>query len=467
MNVKPWKFDPPANLTDFSDPEVWHQSMAREAREIVRILATAVLGHEPTSDELAEVARQVAYVDPMAEEPPTREDTPIEPWGAFPRAVVRRTPWSDLPADRGDPDGRYRAADHLGDEDFRPGVFVDRHDRVLHLPVRDRQDEYLEWTLRRNGGKITSAIFVAEGYDYFEALFDHDEQKAVELYREFTGVAAICADDLRAPNGVYRRSATGVSEVVKPGRFNPRNRFNIAPGIAHLSHRANSLGAEVNLAGVSGIARFDVDKNVLDNKSAERLLCCSEGGNPNRNSDPLIAQQAYSQVLGGFRYTLANPVGLYIANVRHSRLLLPDNETEVPAEWWRVTRGSADPEGKKNRILRLELKVPESEKLTISDLLVDGAPVEYGGQLADLLTVHLFVTRWRREDSGFGPVVGCTATCCRRTAGHPQLVLSDGNCGDGFEVAFPGLVPSATAEGIAAMKSLAASRIAVRGRRLP
>jgi hypothetical protein len=127
-------------------------------------------------------------------------------------------------------------------------VFIDRHERVLHLPVRDRQDEYLEWSARRDAdGRLVKISFVAEGYDYFSTLFEHDEQRVVDIYREFTGQVDLTADDLRARDGVYRRltSAAATLPIVEPGRFNPRNRHNIDPGIVHLSHRANSLGAEV------------------------------------------------------------------------------------------------------------------------------------------------------------------------------------------------------------------------------
>ena len=59
---------------------------------------------------------------------------------------------------------------------------------ILHLPVRDRQDEYLEWVaLRNSDGKIVKIIFVAEGYDYFSELFSSDEGRALEIYKDFTG----------------------------------------------------------------------------------------------------------------------------------------------------------------------------------------------------------------------------------------------------------------------------------------
>jgi hypothetical protein len=164
------------------------------------------------------------------------------------------------------------------------------------------------------------------------------------------------------------------------------------------------------------------------------------GGDPDRNSDPLIGQQAYSLVLAQKRYTLANPVGLYIAGVDESRLLLPDNRTAVPREWWKEVRGSGIWDPNQSRVLRLELEVPKTEKFVVGDLLIDGLPIKYPGRLADLISVHLFVTSWQRQDKVVGPIVPCTGTGCRQH-GHDHLVVSEGKCPNGYDLAFPDLLP--------------------------
>jgi hypothetical protein len=440
-----WKFHAPGFLKDFRRPAEWHSAMLEEAQSIVQILAGYALGKDPadlTNAEIESIRGDLAYVDPTVTQPPEDAQTvPIKPWPAFPRAVERRAPWKEYSPVDGDESGNFRAVEHLGDEDHRSGgVFVDQHDRLLHLPVRDRQDEYLEWAAERDGdGNITKISFVAEGYDYFSRLFESEEGSVLDLYREFTKNNKLRVDDLRARHGVFRRHKDGsVDVVVKPGEFNPRNRHNINPGIVHLSHRANSLGAEVNLAGVSGIARKNSKGELVDGADAELLLCCNQGGNPNRNSDPLISQQAYRLVLDKHQYTLANPVGLYIASVEEQGLLLPDNSTPVPREWWREVRG-AGLWSDESRVLRLELAIPPSEKLTISDLIVGGAPAQFPGQVAALLNVHLFVTLWKRAT--IGPTVKCEGTCCV-IKGTDRLVPSaKGVCEDGAELRFPDLVP--------------------------
>lgn len=441
-----WIFDAPGNEKDFPDPGKWHDTMAAEARGIVVELVATVLrkrASKVTQSEVETLAPQLAYVDPISQPPTDAGETlPSAPWGGFPRAVRRRAPWAEFKPTEGDPEGVHRAVEHLGDEDHRPGVFVDSDDNILHLPVRDRQDEYLEWSGRRDAnGKLTKITFVAEGYDYYSKLFEHDECRVLELYRDCTEDSTIKVDDLRARNGIYRRLPNGSKlAVVEAGGFNPRNRFNINPGIVHLSHRANSLGAEVNLAGVSGIARSKADGARLNGNDAEELLCCCEGGGPNRNSDPAIAQQAYSQVLQNYRFTLANPVGLYIAGVEHHRLLTSAGN-ELPPEWWRPLRGHGFGDQLQSRVLRLELAPPAGESLTLSDLTVDGEPVRFAGQLADIVLVHLFVTRWKRPDNSVGPIVPCSGTCCRKQ-GTEQLVITREACAEGFDLAFPGLIKS-------------------------
>lgn len=444
-----WFFDGPGHLSDFRDPTNWHAAMAQEAQGIVLLLVAAVLKKDPSQITEAEIqanAHDLAYVNPVWEElDPAAETIAIRAWGAFPRAVVRRGPWNEFKPTQVDPTGIYHAVEHLGDEDFGAGTFIDSRDSVLHLPVRDRQDEYVEWHADRDStGNIIKLSFVAEGYDYFAKLFEHDEQRVVEIYKELIGESAIKADQLRARHGIYRRGPGGRrSEVAAPGSFNPRNSLNIGDGIVHLSHRANSLGAEVNLAGVSGVARKISSGALLDGSDAEKLLCCNAGGNPNRNSDPLISQQAYAQVLGSYRYTLANPVGLYIAGIDEQGLLLPDNKTPVPREWWTVVRGADLWDVTKSRVLRVELEIPKSEKITISDLTIGGAKVGHAGQIAELLSVHLFVTRWKRSDMSVGPSVACEATCCVKD-GSDQLTFADetGGCADGWSPRFPDLVAS-------------------------
>ena len=233
-----WHFQAPAGLTDFRDPNNWHAQMSRAANDIVVLLVASALKKSPdavTQEDIDSTAPELAYVNPEISLPPADAvTTNIQPWGGFPRAVLRAAPWQEYAAVAGDEDGSLRAVEHIGQEDYR-GILVDNENNILHLPVRDRQDEYLEWSAKRDSdGKISKITFVAEGYDYFSALYKYDEGRALDIYREFTQISTIKVDDLRAKRGIYVRGRDGSrSTIVEPGEFNPRNIYNINPGIVH------------------------------------------------------------------------------------------------------------------------------------------------------------------------------------------------------------------------------------------
>lgn len=445
-----WKFDQPGFNTDFANPNEWHKYMSDIAEDIIKDVTAKILNKEfddVTDEEIAEMSPELGYVNPIVEEPPTdAKPINVQAWGGFPRGVERRD-WSDIASnfDPEDPDGRYRAVEALGQEDYPPGVFVDFNNAHLVLPVRHRQDEYLEWKVSPDG---RSVAFVTEGYDYFSQLFKVDEQKVVSIYQDLTKNSAITADDLRATNGIRFSYDDGrIRTVALRGEFNPRNRFNLEGGIVHLSHRANSLGAEIFLAGQSAIARLKHDGSLLDGTDAEELLCCNLGGGPNRNSDPIISKAAYGQLMQGKRYTLSNPVGLYIADVDFDAVRLPNAaDTPVPREWWHAERGEGLNTPSDSRVLRLELRIPEGEMidgrpLLLTDLRVGGGPLRYPGQLANLISVHLFVTSWHRDGGGVGPSIPCSGTCCI-LPDSPILYATPRSrpCNGSFDDKFPGLI---------------------------
>lgn len=444
-----WNFDPPGFTTDFRDPQRWHAQMETISEAIIRSMVAQVLNkdlREVTSNEVERLRSDLAYVNPVKETPPIEATSiNIQAWSGFPQAVERRD-WSDIASsfDPVDPSGQLRAVEQLGHEDFGSGVFVDIEGSQLSLPVRHRQDEYLEWEVGKDG---RSVAFVSEGYDYFSELFRNDERAVVDLYHEFTQNSRITADDLRAKKDIiFVTDRSESSLVARRGQFNPRNRFNIQDGIVHLSHRANSLSAEVFLAGESALARTKHDESIVDGADAEELLCCNRGGAPNRNSDPIISKAAYAQVLLGNRYTLSNPVGLYIAHVDYNGLRLPDGSNPVPREWWHTIRGNGLDDINTSRVLRLELRIPETEmidgrQMRLADLRIAGGPLMYPGQLARLISVHLFVTPWPRQGGGFGPSVRCKGTCCV-LPDNPLLFPTERGdpCLTPYTDKFPGLI---------------------------
>ncbi|MGC6329003.1 hypothetical protein [Rhizorhabdus sp. FW153] len=439
-----WTFDPPGNVPDFVDPARWHAVMAAHADDMLWQLAAHALDNKIsslTAADLDHFGPALAYAHPLYQPvPPNAETVALKPWSGFPRFVDRHAPWP-LPPIPHDLDGSLRTVEDLGDHDYAPGRFVDGDGDPVDLPVRHRQNEYLEWAARRGAdGRLSSITFVAEGHDYFSALFDADERAVVELYQRFTGVPGITADALRARTGIWRVAPTGERALVaRPGGYNYRNPLNIDPGIVHLSHHANSLIAQISVAGVSGLIRLKADGTLVSGIDAEELLCCNRGGDPNRNSDPKISQQAYTLTRNGYRYTLANPVGVYISGVDEQSITLPDGKP-LPREWWTAVRGRDLWSDGGSRVLRLEIAPPPGETIGLEDLKVNGSALRFPGQVARLIGVHLFVTRWKRETPGTGPSARCLGTCCCAEGKRVLLRDDHGRCRPGTKIAFPGLI---------------------------
>ena len=52
---------------------------------------------------------------------------------------------------------------------------------------RDNQDEYLEWAVITQNGKITKVMFTCEGPEYWKFIADNDKALLVKLYSEIAG----------------------------------------------------------------------------------------------------------------------------------------------------------------------------------------------------------------------------------------------------------------------------------------
>jgi hypothetical protein len=228
------------------------------------------------------------------------------------------------------------------------------------------QDEYLEWFAVRDAhGKIKSVQFTCEGPDYWDFLARHNPAKAVELYRKYIDPGVDKADLFLASGG-----------------YNIVNKWNTASGAMHLSHPSNFLQAEVRLASDATVRRHDA--NGVEPPDSKSLIDCAKFGDPSRNSDPKIGFDVNGLARQGFMITLANPVGLYIASFKDDGLTLPDGT--AASGCFNILRGKL-PLG-----LRAEFRLPgaaEAKGLTVSDVSIGGKPIEFGGQLAELITMSL------------------------------------------------------------------------------
>ncbi|KAH9477702.1 hypothetical protein JR316_0009928 [Psilocybe cubensis] len=240
--------------------------------------------------------------------------------------------------------------------------------------ARDVQDEYCEWSIKRDDkGKMLRIVFCNEGPEYYKFLGKYQPDTLVELYQTLNPGFDIKKADLFDQQGVY----------------NPRNKWNNntnTGSIMHLIQDANTLGAEAfgDPSTFADGARATVLRKRLDGTpitDADELIRCSGYGNPNRNSDPHIGAEVNTFARSGAMVTLKNPVGLYIDSISWGQIEAPDGDD--PSKWWKWTRG------REGTYMRAEFEVPSDKPYVLGDLLVKGVALEFGGQLADFISISL------------------------------------------------------------------------------
>jgi len=229
-----------------------------------------------------------------------------------------------------------------------------RDDRTAALGAAENrlvQDEYCEWRSVRNAaGKITKITFTTESPEYWEALWAVDRARVVALYKALVSPAVVEAD--LHVSGVYQR----------------RNHWNDADGIVHLMQSINTLNAALGLAQgsvISAPARDNYEMPSIANTSV----------------DPRVKYDVGSLVRKGLSVTLRDPIGLYIAGFDDTGFSKPSGAPV--GNYWTVERGAA------GRVLRLRYQVPPSEGFVVGDIRIGGRPIEWGGQVAEHVTVTI------------------------------------------------------------------------------
>jgi hypothetical protein len=225
------------------------------------------------------------------------------------------------------------------------------------------QDEYLEWHVVRNtAGKIVSIQFTCEGYDYYDFLAQKAPSKLLDLYRTFIS------------------PTVQMAELMSGGAYDDVNVWNTEKGAMHLTHPANNLFAEVFLAASASVRR---QQDGAELTSSIPLIKCARYGDVTRNSDPNIGIAVNGLAREGRMITLANPVGLYMASFDGAGLTL---NGQPASGFFKVVRGAFP------RALRAVYELPPAQAatgLTVSDVKIGGQQLQFGGQLAQRITMHL------------------------------------------------------------------------------
>jgi hypothetical protein len=217
----------------------------------------------------------------------------------------------------------------------------------------------------------------------------------LELYRNFVD-PSIQTSDLFSADGAYSRL----------------NKWNTALGAMHLTHNANNLFAEIFLAASATVRR---QQDGVELTQSIPLINCGEYGDPARDSDPKIGAAVNALARGGRMITLLDPVGLYIAAFDGAGLTL----NGAPAgDFFRVVRGALP------LALRAVYELPPelaATGLTVSDVKIGGDELEFGGQLAERITMHLLgaastAQPVRNAPVGCGPVPETAAAAMAATS---------------------------------------------------
>jgi hypothetical protein len=360
------------------------------------------------------------------------------PWNGFPRSIWN---WFNVDSDPASEAKALAAAETL-----RPFTLVVRNGRLRFerwgagspplrfvansnlgaevVPCHRQQDEYCEWHVDRDRGAIRRISFTCEGPEYWERMAAIDPDLVAALYREHVSPGVQPGDLFwQADVACFNTDTNRYDRTVfQKGTYNPYNVWNTAQGAMHLTHPANTLGAEINLAADATVLRGSVNPLPGETLPA-RLICCAAYGGVNRSSDPLIGAGVNALARAGNAVTLSPPVGLYIGHVEIDGLRDPAG-APIP-EALRITRASADG----SMILRAEVAPPPGAAYTLDRCEFGQRPLTTGGQIARRVTMVLFGLA-KSIPGRAGMAAACATKCCANPAAPAfrKLVTPERSC---------------------------------------
>ena len=318
------------------------------------------------------------------------------PWNAFPKkynTVVNP-----------DPLFKYKVLENLVTKDLQQRDYSRVYSTqggvgVTNLQFRD-QDEYLEWkTFRNSDGSLNKMVFTCDHPEYWKFIGQYSPDLLLKLYNKYVDNSAKL-DDLLFQNDIFEKLDDG-SVVNRKGQYNPFNKWNTTDGILHLTHPANYLSAEIQLAADATILRTDANGHLITDP--DKLIRCAQYGNPLRSSDPKIGSDVNTLVRSDLSVTISDPVALYIHDINESNFEFPKGYDI--SDFWKVIRGDSA----KKMILRAEFSPPAGTSIAMEQIKVNGRTLQFGGQIADTLTMAIYGLGYHFPDTGKPTTQGCEA----------------------------------------------------------
>ncbi len=310
------------------------------------------------SAALAEANGQqgVAYFYNAAEDSDSSGTTVDIAWTAFPKRLTTNNP---------DPIVAWQAGDS----------------------TRLAQEEYCEWTVVRDPSNPTRAkrmVFTTETPDYYQFLAQYDRSLLLRLYQ------------------TYVSPAVKIEDLILGGGYSVLNKWN-HPGsngmggtIMHMGgNGANYLEAAIILSAQASWPSVDQNGQLITSEQA--LIRCRRFGAPARHSDPFIGAQINQLVRLQKQVSLSGPLGLYIDEIDFDAIELPNgiNIEEVMT----VERGDDD------HMMRVSFEMPAGSGFDLSDAGIDGVPLQYGGQIAELMRIR--ITGVAKDAPNAAPQIPC------------------------------------------------------------
>jgi hypothetical protein len=320
------RFSPLGNLKDLTTDA----QLTAWSREVEHLMTLAVSGLERHTGR-----GNAQFADPSMIDMVGATPAPIS-WQGFPNSLL---------ASGYSADDAYKIAD---------GFMYDKGG----LSGRDVQDEYLEWYVQRDeAGDVTRIDFTTEGPEYWQTL-----------------LAELGPDGIVAIYQKYYPDAQK-SDLFQGGRYDINNAYNTTRGAMHLRQKNNFLEAGVDIAAFSTLT---YTRRGIVLRDGGDLCNYARLGVATRNSDPHIAQTVNSLARDGRRLSLVDPIGLYMDPMPDfTGWKTPDGSN--PQDLWVVVRGTPP--------TRASLR--STPRFKLSDVTIGGQNIRYGGQIAELITIHL------------------------------------------------------------------------------
>lgn len=274
---------------------------------------------------------------------------------------------------------------------------------------RDFQEEYLEWrTVRASTGTIIRVELTCETPEAWRAEAAAEPARAIATAATFARRTILPASSLF---GTYDPFAPDATPAEREEAFTAtmlasgtRSAYNDGRrSICCMTQPTNTAAALTTLivAVSRALIAFRSGASAPHAPTAPQLMPFLAGAaQAGRASDPVLVERVARLAFDGCRAIPAEPAGLWIRGVQHTRLRTPAGAA-VPPTWFALTRPLPEPAPARAhaapapaRPRRLVVEVPPDAGFLLGDL-VDVAteqPIRYGGQIAELVQVAVTLT---------------------------------------------------------------------------